>query len=284
MAELRRMYDSVDDIPETYRDLYVERDGKFVLQLSGTDPFSKPIDEFNRIYQGRERERQQREELQKQIDTIKQHFGDINDDRLEEIAEALKKADDSEHTRLINEKKFEEAAERKFHRQIAELTREIEQLKGGLNDQAQKYQNLMQVHRNVRIQDSLRSALLEAGADPKKLQWVIKAESDRWELNPDTFDPEPIEYIDNGRTKVTSRGSDGNPLTMEEQVKTLLRDNPWLALDSSGGGSSHQSSRGANGLYQIRESEVNAPGGHARYVALKEQAQKAGAELEIIQG
>jgi len=280
----RRAYDSQDDIPEQYREDYVERDGKWILQLEGGDPYSKPLDEFNRILSGRDKERQQREELQKQLDAIRERLGgDISDEYLETIAKSRQDADEAEQQRLIAEKKFEEAAEKKYQRRVSEAERQIEQLKAQVEKSQSDYNDLLGRHKNVMIQDKLRQELLSAGADPKKLPFVLSTESEKWELDTESWNPVPIEWINGGREKVTATGSDGNPLSMSEHAKGLLREHPWLALESSGSGSSHQTN-GTNGAYQVRESQLQGPQGHSTYIRLKEQAKKAGQELQILPG
>lgn len=284
MAELKRMYDNQDDIPEEHRDFYIERDGNFVLNLTGTDPYSKPIDEHNRVYRAMERERQQREELQKRLDAITGKLGDIDDDKLDAIHKSLQEADDAEHKRLLDAKQFEEAAEQKYRRQMAELNRKISQLEESSKLESQKANNLLEKYRSVKIHDSLRSAFIEAGADPKKIDWIVKAESEKWEMNPDTYEPEPIDWIDGGQTKVTATGADGNPLTFKEHAKGIMQEHPWVALNSSGSQSSHQTASSTNGSYQIRKSIVNGPGGTAEYRRIRDLAQKAGQEIQIIDG
>lgn len=274
---LARSYDNESDIPEEYRELYTEHDGKFVLDVQD-DESRKNADDVRRAIAARDQEKAKYAKLAKEYEEMRAKLEGIEIDRLPDAADALKRVDELEHQKLLDEKKFEEAAEKKYQRQLAEMNRQIENLQQTMTSKQQEYEQLMNQHRTVRITDGLRSAFLEQGADPKKLPWIIESEGRRWRLDPENLEPSPVDFVDGGKTEVTALGIDGKPLTMQEHARTFLRENTWAALESHGTGSTHQSNGSGNG-FSIRESDARD---FSKYQAVRDRAQKAGQEVEII--
>ncbi len=280
----KRSYSNMEEIPEALRDHYVERDGAWLLDLEGGDPFSVPKDQHDRVYRQREDERKAREAAQKQLDAIKERFGDISESRLDEIMGLLEGSDNAEHDRLIAEKRFEEAAEKKVARRIADMQREMEQFKQQVQSADDRYKKLLDHTREVKINASLQSALLSAGADASKIKWLVKAEAENWELDPETYETTPYEWNSDRSEKLTVMGKDGKPLTMNEQAATILRDNPWLLPDSNGSRSAHQGrQQSAPGAYRFDADQMNNnPEATRAYRRALEQSQKTGIPVEIV--
>ena len=276
MAEI-----NLDDIPEQYRNLFVENDGRLVFN---TDPLSenmKHAEDVRKALSARDNERAEAARLRKQLEDMQSKFQGIDTDRLPDAMSALERLDEMEQQRLIAEKRYEEAAEKKYQRQIAEMKRQIEQMTGNITEEKQRYEALFGDYGKVRIQDMLSKEFLEAGIDPDFLDVAIATESRRWEIDPESRSPVPVEFIDGGKTKITATGADGKPLTMKEHARTFVRERPKFALPSNGSGASHQNNNNRNNDGDFTMTRSQARDLRA-YEQMREKAVKAGTMVQVV--
>ena len=274
MAEI-----NLDDLPEQFRRLFVEQDGQYTLDTSSLSDNMKHAEDVRKALSARDNERAEAAKLRKQLEEMQSKLGGVDPERLPDAMTALERLDEIEREKLIAEKRFEEAAEKKYQRQIAEMKRQLEQVTNSIAEEKQRYEALFSDYGKVRIQDMLSREFLDAGIDPDFLDVAIATESRRWEIDPESREPVPVEFIDNGRTKVTATGSNGQPLTMKEHAISFVRERPKFALPSTGSSSSHQTGRNGNSRFVISRDEVR--NNHPKYVKMREEARNAGAELVI---
>ena len=276
MAEI-----NFDDMPEQLRALFIEREGQYALDPQKLGEFQKTSEDVRRALAARDHEKANAEKLRKDMEALKEQMGGIDPAQLPAALEAQKRIEELEHQQLIAEKKFEEAAERKFTRQMAEMKRQMDTLNQTLEQRQREYENLFQEYGKVRINDALSREFIEAGVDPDFLDAAVQMEARRWEIDPQTRSPVPIEYIENGQTKVTAMGSDGKPLTMKEHARIFLRDKPRWAVPSNGSHASHQNASGSGNPFRISETDARDL---RKYEAVRARAQQAGADVEIVAG
>lgn len=276
---LKRVYETLEEIPEELRALYNESDGKWTLDVEAGEGERSAAD-VTRALRARDNEKAEREKLKQQLDDLQSKLEGIDPDRLPDAADALKRLEELEHDQLINEKKYEEAAAVKFQRQIAELQRSVEAAERAAADAQGKQVQQRSRLESMMIEGALQAEFLKHQTDPAKLRYLLLDAKSKWELDTETDQPVPIDFIEDGKTKVTAMGPDGNPLTMEGHVKQLLADNPWAVLPSTGSSASHQTT-GTNGAFSMTETEAQDFG---RYKNMKDQATKAGVELDIVPG
>jgi hypothetical protein len=276
---LKRQYNSQEEIPEELQPLYTEKEGKWLLDAEPGEG-EKHAEDVRRALRARDQEKAEREALRQQLEELRAKIGDIDLEKIPDLKEAQKRAEEAEHQRLIDEKKFEEAAESKFHRKIAEMVREIESLKKAIPEKETMIESLYQELSNTAIDQALQHVYHESGGDPRRTRYAIQALRDGWEFDRDGRKPIPIQRLEDG-TVITATGSDGNPLTMKEHVATFLRDEPWFQLQSNGSDSTHQGRTG-NGAarFQITGDQIKSD--FRSYERLKEAAAKAGAQVEIV--
>lgn len=272
MAEI-----NFDDIPEEYRSLFLEQDGRYSLDVNKLKESSKTADDVRRALSARDNEKSEAEKLRKELATLREQLGDIDPSRLPEAKDALGRIDQLEHERLIAEKKFEEAAEKKYQRQLAEMQRQIDALNQAVEERQAQFDNVLNDLKESRITGELSEAFIQAGADPKMLPFILEKEAKRYELDPETRRSVPIEWIDGGKNKVTAMGKDGKPLTKKEHADTFLLENPWAALPSGGSGSRHQN--GPSGQTAFSMSRAEARVNNRKYEQLQQQAEKAGTSV-----
>jgi Tfp pilus assembly protein PilO len=276
MAEI-----NFDDMPEQFRSLFLERDGQYTLDAQKLGEFQKNSEDVRRALSARDNEKRQAEELRKQLAEIKEKIGDFDPNQLPAAMEAQKRIEELEHQQLIAEKKFEEAAERKYQRQVAEMKRQIDALNEQMSSSKYQYEQVLKDLEEATIVTQLSQELIAAGAEARTVPFIVESLRKGWELDPETRKAVPVEYIDNGRTKVTAMGGDGKPLTFKSHATTFLQENPWAAQPSNGANASHQNGSNSSNPFRITESEARD---FSRYKAVRDRAEKAGAEIEIVAG
>lgn len=277
---LKRIYDSQDEIPEGLEAYYVERSGKWVLDAEPGEG-EKAAQDVERALRARDNEKAEREKLRTQLEELTEKFEGIDPDKIPDIVESQKRLEELEHQQLIEAKKFEEAAEKKFERRLAEMNRNLEQTKRQMQERDAKMADQRKKLETIMIEGALQSEFIKNQTDPQKLRYLLLDARSKWELDPETDEPIPIDYTEGGHTKVTAVGADGKRLTMQEHVKSILADNPWAVLESTGSGSRHQQRTGANGAFTMTETEAADFG---RFKAVKAQAEKAGVDFQIVPG
>ena len=268
---LKRSYDSEDEIPEALREYYTEKDGKWILDAEPGEG-ERHAEDVRRALGARDNEKAEREKLRKELDELKSVLVDVDIAQIPDAIEALKGKEELEQKKLIDEGKLAEAIEKKYERQIAEQKRAIENASSEreeLDRRLAAQRERLQTHL---IRSELQKAFIEAKTDPAKLKFLMLEAQGKWEIDDETDQPVPIDWIDGGKTKITATGSDGKQLTMAEHVKTILAENPWAMLESSGSNARHQTS--TNGTdFTISADDASD---FTKYKAAREQAEKAG--------
>lgn len=136
---LKYMVESLDSIPETVRDSYVEADGKFVLDVEGV----KPVDEFQKVYGSLEKERNDHKTT---LEKLKAFGGKTPSDlvKLETRLMELEAAgggelDEAQLDKILKQRliPFEHQKEQS-EAKIAELTGELQRLQQQAQDNARK--------------------------------------------------------------------------------------------------------------------------------------------------
>lgn len=269
-----------DEIPEQYRELFTEQDGRFTLNEDTVKSWRKNADDVRSALSARDNEKGEAAKLRKQIEEMQAKFGSIDPERLPEAMEALKRVEELEHKQLLDEKKFVEAAEQKYRRQLAEMERQIESLNKTVEEERTRYNDLFSDYGKTIINDRLSRAFIEAGIDPDFLDAAVQMEAQNWEVNPETRESIPF-VLTGDKQRVTAYGTDGKPLTYEEHARTFLRDKPKWALQSNGSQSSHQGAPGnRQSRFSITRDEMRND--NRRYEKLREQADSAGERLQIV--
>lgn len=277
MAEI-----NLDDIPEQFRSLFVERDGRYTIDDRALGDFQKNAEDVRRALSARDNEKANAEKYRRELQALQEQMGGLDPSKIPEALKAQERIEELEHQQLISEKKYEEAAERKYQRQVAEMQRQIESLNNAVKERESQYSTIISDLEDARITTQLTSALTEAGVNPKMVPYIIAAERKKWELDPETRQPVPVEYVNNGRDKVTAMGPDGKPLTFKTHATTFLQDNPDFALPSSGSNATHQNGRQTNGTaITVRRDEIRQD--PRRYEAARTEAESRGLPLQFVE-
>lgn len=209
---LKRKYDSRDQIPEQYVDLFEEKDGVWVL--TGVEGV-KTQDDVDRVQEALRKERGLRRDAESELKSYKK-LGDIDDvteklDRLPELeAAADGKADDE---------KIQELAEKRAQRQIAPLQRELDQLKETNSELESKVTEFEAANRNRMIDDAARQAASEMKVQDSAVEDVLMYARANF-------------TVDDDGTVLTKEGS----LPPKEWLSDLQEKKPHWWPPSQGGG------------------------------------------------
>lgn len=167
---LKSIYDKKEDIPEAYRDLYSERDGKWeVTGIEGTHPQSS----VDRLEGALARAKTERNELKTQLD----QRGDATPESvraLQDENEELKtKLEMAGKTPEDFETKLSELADRRAATKVAPVQRELETAQGRIAELEKSNGDLASTVLNRDIDDDLRAVASELKVVPTAIDDVL---------------------------------------------------------------------------------------------------------------
>src|SRR5262245_21998910 len=253
--------DSLDDVPEADRALYVEKDGKFVLDVEG-------LEDVSGLKSALQREREASRKARDELKGLGERYKDLDP---EKAREALRQLEELEEQGLRDAGKIDElvakrlkGAETEWNRQRDGLTRE----RDAVTAQVQTLQSRLE---ELLIDGALREAAAESHVRPEHYVDIRNRLRHIWRLGPEG-QPVPM----NGEEIIYGRGA--QPITMKEPIEGILKDVPGFVLPSSGGGANGGSTIvNGRGLTLSREAARDPQ----QYRAAKAQADKQGVPLTI---
>jgi hypothetical protein len=154
---LNYMHESVEDIPEQYRDLYTEQDGKFLLTGVGG---IKTEGDVVRVQEALRKEREEHKSVKQALNAWDGLSPDEVRAKLDRISELEVMANGK-----VDDTKLEELAEARVRSRLAPVERELQKTR---KDQETLLSELQQL-RNERIQRSVHDKVREA-ADRLKIR------------------------------------------------------------------------------------------------------------------
>jgi hypothetical protein len=191
---LRRLYDRREDIPAGLESAYVERDGKWVLDVEGMVPKEK-LDEF----------RNNNVDLQKRLDELskKKHLDPEEYDELMELREEQQKNKDKQ---LIDAGKIDELVETRTERMRKDHETALNAAKSALDKKTKAYDTVYGQLRNLRIESEVSRAVNEVGVPVKgALNDIILRARDTWQLDDNG---KLVPRNDEGQTIYSTNGKD----------------------------------------------------------------------------
>jgi hypothetical protein len=260
---LKREYATQDEIPEALRSAYVERDGKFILDLETGGDDSK-------LKGALEKERKDRANLERMLADIKSKLGDADPAKAREALTALA---DLEEKALLGElppglqTKVDGLVAKRTERMAADHKKREEELLGENKTFKTKLEELL-------IDNAIRAAATKSGVRATAVEDAVLLGKTVFRLkdgNPVPMKGEEILY-----------GKEPNkPMTMEEWLAERATDRAHWFEPSTGGGATPPGGgtrQGGAGTLILTKDKAKDP---AAYRAAKEQAAKAGQELVI---
>lgn len=156
--KLKAIYKTQDEIPETYRDLYTEKNGQW--ELTGVEGVKTQAD-VERVQQGAAQERTDHGETKAKLKVFTDAFGDrpvaeINAD-LDRIPELEAKS-----TGEIDQEKIDTLVDARVRREVAPIQRELDQVKEANGTLTTENEGFKTANTSRSIKDALREAGTEA--------------------------------------------------------------------------------------------------------------------------
>lgn len=234
---LKMRVESLDEIPEDFRDLYEKgRDGGFELSYD----FVKEHPAVVKLRKTTDDVDKKRTMAERALEELQAKYGDLNPDEARAAMDKLQRSGDEE---LINEGKVEELLEKKTERMRHDFEKQIAAKTAALEELEEKVGKYEQEISDIRIYDTIKDAALSKGARKEALTDIKNRAAGIWKLQ----DGKPAALDQDG----IIMGKRGEPLTIEEWVDTLAAESTYLFEPNSGGGSQGSDTRGNMGGAKI---------------------------------
>jgi hypothetical protein len=254
---LKREVASLDEIPEALRSAYVEKDGKFVLDLDGEDGLKGAL----------EKERKARGDIERQLKDIKKALGDADPAKAREAIAQLAALEEKAALGEVPAAllpKIEEMVAKRIERMKTDhegRVRSLEEANGKLNGRLEE----------LLIDGAIRTAAAKAGVRATAIEDAVLYGKTVWKLK----DGHPVAVKPDGEPAF---GKDGKPITVEEWLTDRTKDRAHWFEPSNGGGATPSTTRGTSGAVVLSSEDAKD---RAKYVRARQEAQKAGVELVI---
>lgn len=192
-----------------------------------------------------------------------------------QVANLMDKINNDEETKLIAEGKIDEVIEKRvtalksdYEKKLEAAATKIAELETGIGQKDTKVKTLI-------VDGNVRQAASKLGVVPTAIEDVIHRAKQTFTLDE--------------KDKLVARDADGaliigksgkDPLTVEEWLDSMKEKAPhWYPGSSGAGAGGGKDGKGSS--YSITKTEAQNP---QTYQAAKEAAQKAGAQLQIVEG
>lgn len=228
MAKLKAVVAKLDDVPEKYRDLYTEKDGKFVLDAEG-------VEDVEGLRGNRDEILREKKKLEKKL----QDFGELTP---EESRELKKFREDEEERKATAAGEFEKVKGQMNEKHAKELTKKDDAI--AKRDKA--------LDRYIR-----RSAAQQAIADNEGNDLLLPHVLERLKLV-EQGEEYGVQVLDeNGNPQVDSKGNAVSPKDLVASWKTVDKyKGGFRGTGASGSGAENQPSAGSGSAVVAKDDIV----------------------------
>lgn len=251
---LKAFYAAQTEIPEPLREHYVEKDGKWVLDTEGGEDVSGLKGALGK-------EREARASLERTLADLKKQLGDADPAK---AREAVKKLQDLEDKKLIEEGKVEELLAARTKRMQDDYEAKLRETSDALAAREKQISELV-------IDNALRAVATTAKVRATAVDDFLERGRKVYRLKDGKAVPMNGDEIIFGK-----KGNE--PMPMDEWAAGLTSAAPHLFEGSTGGGAA-PSAGGAGKPYVLTAEQAKD---RQMYLQAKDAAQKAGQELQIV--
>lgn len=212
--KIRALYDSPDEIPEAFRPLYEERDGKHHLaQIEGLVTEA----DVQRVRRALEQERTSHSGVKTQLKAL------LGDRKVEDVQALLDRVPELEAAAAgkIDETKLNEIAEGRVRTRLAPFERKVNELTTALTERDQKIQAFEQERTQRTISDAVRAAGVKSKVLDTAMEDVLLLAERHFEVTEDG--------------KVVTKGEKGG-FSPEVWLTDMAKARPHWWPPSAGGG------------------------------------------------
>ncbi len=231
--------EKLDDVPEAQRSLYVEKDGKHVLDVTG-------LEDTGGLKSALQKERDAAKANAKALKELQERFNGIDPDKVREM---MGKLDQDGEAALIAAGKIDEVVAKRSEKLRLELQKQVDAAHGEAKAASERASKFSQ-----RVLDNhIRAAAIKAGLHQHAVEDALFRARGMFSLNDDG------DAIQLGADGTVILGKDGKtaftPLEWLEGMKETAPH--WFPAGSSGGGSSG-SGGGTGGAKTMSRAAFNA--------------------------
>lgn len=242
---LKAILDSLDGLSDELKKLYVQKDGKFHLDVEGVVPKDR-LDEF----------RNNNIELKKQLDEITGKYKDIDP---EQVRELLKQDKALKEKKLLDAGKVEELLEERTKAMKADYDTKIK----ALTEKDEKATSQLE---RLLVDNTIQAEAVKAGVRETAMEDVLLRGRSRYKVQ----DGKAVPVSPDGKIIY---GKDGtSPESMTEWLGGLSSAAPHLFNPSTGGGAN--GSGGKGGAKAMSRKDFEALGPTEKMVAAQAMGKK----------
>jgi hypothetical protein len=227
---LKAVLESLDGLPEGVAGLYVEQDGKFILDLD--EEALKQHPNTGPLTRALTRERERAAEASKALKALEDKYGDLDPEAAREAIEAAREAGDKN---LMDEGKIDELITQRTERMRKDFEKQIQAKDAALEETASQLTATNGKLADVTIFDAVKDAALGKGARKEALTDITNRAREIWRLEngaPLARKGDDVLY-----------GKSGEALTIGEWVESLSSEASYL-FEPNRGGSADGGDRG----------------------------------------
>jgi hypothetical protein len=249
--------DEFSQLPEALQGLYAEKNGKFVLDIEG-------IDDPSNVSSALKKEREAKAELERTLRQIREQLGDADPAK---AREAVKKLQELEDKKLIDEGKVEELLKSRTERLVQDYDGKLKEKDARLSAAEKQLAELV-------IDNALRQVATRAKVRDTAVEDFLRRGREVYRLKDGKAVPMKGEEVLFGKKP-------NEPMSMEEWAESLAPQAPHLFEGSGGSGASNMGGGGQRGPYTITAAQAKDM---TAYKAAKAAAETAGQPLQIVEG
>lgn len=258
-------------LDDALKALYKQEGTVFVLDADGIDAHPAT----RSLKTALEGERTGRGEVTRQLNELKEKLGDLNPD---EAREALKKIQDLEEKTRLGEipEKFKKQFDDAVAVRVESITKNFDSQKKGFEKQIadlnQKLNDSTGQLETLTIDGEVRAAAARKGLQDWAVEDAIMHARTVYKLK----DGKPMPM--KGDQIIYSGKKPGDPKPIDEWLEEKVTEKPGWLKPNSGSGAEHSRNGSGGGQFTISREDARNP---QTYTRMKEEAKKAGKELQI---
>lgn len=228
--------ESLDKVPEPQRGLYVEKDGKYRLDVDGVEDVTGLKNSLNAAREDAKREKEKARQLAEK-------YKDVDPEKYKQMIDQLENGEDA---KLLKEGGIDKVIERRTEKirqahdkALGELKAAHEQESGALKTKLSKYEKRV-------LADHIRAAAAKAQMHPSAVDDAILNAQQIFTLDEEA---NAVALDEDGKPIL---GKSGN-YSVDQWIEEMKEKKPhWFPHGSSGGGSQGGGGKGAGGAKTIK--------------------------------
>lgn len=238
MPKLKAVVTKLDEVEEPLRSLYVEKNGKFVLDADG-------VEDVTGLKNALEAQKEAERKARREFDELKLKIGDMDPDK---ARAALKRMQELEDKTLLDEGKVEELIATRTERMRTDHDNQVKGFNTKIQELETSNTTLNKTLSEVLIDNALRAAASNLGVRATAMEDVILRGRQIWKLKDGKPTPFSGEQVIFGKNP-------NEPMSMDEWLGEMHTKAPHWFEGSNGSGSGNKP--GGGGPPKKKRSEMS---------------------------